>query len=225
MRKVVVGVGLLLSLLVVPISSSAQVLEIGAIIQQGIKRVIRAVDLQVQRLQNQTIWLQNAQKTIENALSKLKLGEISDWVDRQRELYARYFDELHRVRSIIAYYRKIKSITEKQVRIVQQYKRAFDLFKQDEHFTDDEILYMGRVYSGMFDASLKNLERLFMVINSFAATMTDAERLSVIHEVNEEMDHTYTDLTQFNVQNQLLSLQRSKSLQEVEVVKRLYGLQ
>ena len=225
MRKVVVGVGLLLCMLVVPVSSSAQVLEIGAIIQQGIKRVIRAVDLQVQRLQNQTIWLQNAQKTIENALSKLKLGEISDWVDRQRELYASYFDELHRVRSIIAYYRKIKSITEKQVRIVRQYKRAFDLFKRDEHFTDEEILYVGRVYSGMFDASLKNLERLFMVINSFAATMTDAERLSVIDEVSEEMDQTYTDLTQFNGQNQLLSLQRSKSLQEVEVVKRLYGLQ
>lgn len=219
------GLMLMCWMIMAPLSSDAQVLEIGAVIQQGIKRVIRAVDLQVQRLQNETIWLQNAQKTIENALSKLKLDEISDWVDRQRELYAGYFDELHRVRSIISYYRKIKSITEKQVQIVKAYKKAYDLFKQDEHFTDDEILYMGRVYTGMFDKSLKNLEQLFMVINSFALTMTDAERLSIINDVSDEMDQTHTDLMQFNGQNQLLSLQRSKSEQEVEVVKRLYGLQ
>ena len=68
------------------------------IIKQGITKVIVAVDLKIQRLQNKTIWLQNAQKTLENSMSKLHLDEISDWVERQRNLYADYFDELRNVK-------------------------------------------------------------------------------------------------------------------------------
>src|SRR5688500_12874179 len=71
------------------------------VIKAGIRKAIRAVDLKIQRLQNATIWLQNAQKTLENTMSKLKLDEISDWVERQRKLYADYFDELWRVKSAI----------------------------------------------------------------------------------------------------------------------------
>ena len=48
------------------------------IIKEGIKKVIVAVDLKIQRLQTKTIWLQNAQKVIENAMSKLKLNQITN---------------------------------------------------------------------------------------------------------------------------------------------------
>lgn len=50
------------------------------IIKEGIKKVIVAVDLKIQRLQTKTIWLQNAQKALENTMSKLKLTQITDWV-------------------------------------------------------------------------------------------------------------------------------------------------
>jgi hypothetical protein len=207
-----------------PVTANAQGPEILKIIQEGVKKVIRAVDLRIQRLQNETIWLQNAQKAIENTLSKLRLDEISDWVERQRQIYADYFDELHRVRSIITYYRKIKSITDKQVKIVAQYKKAYMLFKQDSHFSTSEIEFMGRVYTGIFDESLKNLDQLFLVINSFATTMTDAERLEIIDKVSDNIDRNYHDLQVFNNENKLVSLQRSKSAQEVQAVKALYGI-
>jgi hypothetical protein len=38
-----------------------------------IAKVIKAIDLQVQKLQNQTIWLQQAQQVAEHELSKFKL--------------------------------------------------------------------------------------------------------------------------------------------------------
>lgn len=205
--------------------ANAQVIEVAKIIQEGVKKVIRAVDLKIQRLQNETIWLQNAQKALENALSKLKLDEISDWVDRQRTIYAEYFDELHKVRTIIAYYHKIKAITEKQVNIVEHYKKAFALFKRDDHFTMKEIEYMEKVYSGIFEESLQNLDQLFLVINSFSTSMTDAERLVIIDEVNEQINRNYYDLIQFNEQNKLISLQRAKSQQEIQATKALYGLE
>lgn len=146
-------------------------------------------------------------------------------MERQRQIYADYFDELHRVRSIIAYYRKIKSITDKQVKIVAQYKKAYALFRQDSHFSEREIEYMGKVYSGIFDESLKNLDQLFLVINSFATTMTDAERLEIIDKVSDNIDQNYYDLQVFNNENKLMSLQRAKSAQEVQAVKALYGIE
>src|ERR1700741_876109 len=100
---------LLILLLFVSISSTAQ-FPIAAIIKAGIKKVIVAVDLKIQKLQNKTIWLQNAQKVIENQLSKLKLTEISDWVNKQKELYKDYFDELKKVKNAISYYHRVKEL-------------------------------------------------------------------------------------------------------------------
>ena len=44
-----------------------------AIIKAAIKKVVKAVDLMIQRRQNRVIRLQNAQKALENTMAKLKL--------------------------------------------------------------------------------------------------------------------------------------------------------
>ncbi len=198
--------------------------EIIAVIKAGIVKVIKAVDLKIQRLQNQTIWLQNAQKTIENELSKLKLQEIGEWVEKQRTLYADYFDELQQVRSVIAYYHRVKAITGMQVRIVREYRRAYDLFKQDTHFTVDEIDFMGKVYAGILQKSIDNMQQVQLVVNAFTVSMSDAERLRIINEAADAVEENYMDLRTFNRENQVLSLQRSKDVGEINVVKQLYGL-
>ena len=195
------------------------------IIKAGIKKVIKAVDLKIQRLQNQTIWLQNAQKLVENTMSEMKLNEITDWVERQRTLYQDYYDELWRVKSAISYYHRVREITAKQVQLVAEYKRAWGLFKQDKHFTGDEIEYMGKVYTGILDESVKNLNQIFLVINSFSTQMSDAKRLELINDAYNQVETNYTDLKAFNQQNVLVSLQRAKSKNDMEVVKELYGLQ
>ncbi|ULT38459.1 hypothetical protein KRR40_25440 [Niabella defluvii] len=81
------------------------------VVKAAVKKVIKAIDLQIQRLQNKTIWLQNAQKTLENTLSKLKLDEISDWTEKQKEQYRKYYEELAKVKAIISYYQRIRDIT------------------------------------------------------------------------------------------------------------------
>jgi hypothetical protein len=204
-----------------PLHAQIPIIEI---IKAGVKKVIMAVDLQVQRLQNKTIWLQNAQKELENVLSKTKLTEITDWTQKQKDLYGNYFNELWQVKDAIVYYHRIKEITETQVKIIKAYESAYDLLKQDNHFTADEIEYMGRVYTGIIDASLKNIDRLVLVINSFNTQMTDESRLEIINEASVGIDENYNDLKSFNSENMMLSLQRSKDLNEINVVKQLYGL-
>jgi len=194
------------------------------IIKEGIKKVIVAVDLKIQRLQTKTIWLQNAQKALENTMSNLKLSQITDWVQKQKDLYQNYFDELWKVKNVISYYHRIKEITEQQVALVKDYHTAWNGVKQDGHFTPSEVIYIGQVYTGIIDASLKNLNEVALVINSFATQMTDAKRLQIINHAADAMQTNLNDLRSFNQQNILLSIQRSKDENDIAAVKNLYGL-
>lgn len=199
-------------------------LPILEIVKAVTKKVIKAIDLRIQKLQNKTIWLQNAQKKIENVLSKLKLEEISDWTKKQKELYKGYYEELAKVKSIITYYQRIKDITKKQTRLVEEYERAWNLFKQDTHFKDNEIQYMERVYSGILEESVKNIDQIFLILDSFSTQMSDLKRLEIINEAADQIDANYDDLTLFNQQNVMLSLQRAKTEADVNQVKQFYGI-
>lgn len=195
-----------------------------ALIKEAIKKVIKAIDLRIQKLQNKTIWLQNAQKKLENTLSKIKLDEISDWTKKQKDLYKNYYDELMKVKSIITYYQRIRDINQKQVRLVDEYERAWSLFQQDNHFNVDELVYMQKVYSGILNESIKNIDQIFLILDSFSTQMSDAKRLQIINAAADHIDANYDDLMLFNRQNVLLSLQRAKTKNDVDAVKKFYGI-
>jgi len=218
MKKIIVMLALLLS-----VQSQAQI-PVLEIIKQAVKKVIVAVDLKIQRLQNKTIWLQNTQKTLENTMSKLKLDEISGWVEKQRKLYADYFDELWKVKAALTYYHRVKGIIESQVQMVNEYKAAWALFRQDNNFTADELDYIYNIYTGMFDESLKSIDQLFLVAGAFTTQMSDAKRLEIINNVSDNLDQQFMDLKEFNNQNKMISLQRASEKGEIEYVKKLYGL-
>lgn len=224
MKKLLAMTVFVCCFLVMPVQKTQAQIPVLEIIKQGIKKVIKAVDLKIQRLQNKTIWLQNAQKTLENTMSKLKLDEISDWVEKQRKLYADYFDELWKVKAALAYYYRVKEIIEGQVQMVGEYKAAWALFRQDKNFTADELDYMYNIYTGMFDESMKSIDQLFLVVNTFATQMTDAKRLEIINTVSGNLEQQFMDLKDFNNQNKMISLQRASEKGEIEYVKKLYGL-
>lgn len=211
---------LIIILLLVATRSQAQY----QIVTTLVKKVIKAIDLKVQRMQNETIWLQNAQKTIENELSKFRLTEISNWSEKQKALYSDYYDELWKVKSTIAYYQRIKDLTVKQIAMVSEYQRAWKLFQSDQHFKPDEIIQMQRVYIGILDASAKNIDQIMLVINPGKTQMSDQQRLEAINQAGDRLDENYSDLKQYNNQNMILSLHRSKDLNEVQTIKNYYGL-
>lgn len=218
MKRIIVVIALLVS-----VNSHAQ-FPIAEIIKAGIKKVIVAVDLKIQKLQNKTIWLQNAQKTLENSMSKLKLTEISEWVEKQRKLYDDYFKELWKVKAALAYYHRVKDIIEDQVAMVTEYKSAWATFRQDKNFTPDELNYMADIYTGMMNESLKSLDQLFIVVNAFTTQMSDAKRMEIINTAANNIEEGFLDLKEFNNQNKLISIQRAAAKGEIEYVKRLYGL-
>lgn len=217
--------GFVLLLFVLPCSTVKAQDPITFIIKEGIKKVIVAVDLQIQRLQNETIWLQNAQKAVENTMSKVQLEEISGWVEKQRQLYADYFDELWKVKAALAYYHRIRDMMDLQKELVREYSRVWKGLKQDPRFTPAERAYMAQVYTGIIDNSLQDLDRLLLVIQSFSVQMRDADRLALIQSAANALEGRYQDLRSFNEQNIRLAVQRAKGEQELFGVKTLNGLQ
>jgi hypothetical protein len=207
--------------LITPVSGEAQIVEI---IKEGLIKAIKALDLQVQRLQNATIDLQNVQKQIENTLSTLKLDEIADWTEKQKVIYEQYFDELWRAKSLIAYHSRITEIINKQKQLVSEYKLAFALIKQDKHFSGDEIDYIYSVYSGIVDKSIANLDQMLLLVQSFTVQMSDAERLALLNRSADEIEIYIRDLRTFTNQNIQLSMQRAKGLEDINAVKELYGI-
>lgn len=200
------------------------VIPIAVIIKEAVKKVIKAVDLMIQRLQNKTIWLQNAQRELENVLSKLKLDEIAEWSDKHRELYRKYYDELWTIKNTLATYARIKQIIERQAKMVELYKQAWDRISKDDNFTEREIDYMYRVLSGMLTESMRNLDQLTLLINAYKTQMTDAQRLRIISETGDRIEKNFLDLLEFNMQTQELSLNRARTQREINKVKNLYGL-
>lgn len=199
-------------------------IPIAMIIKEGVKKVIKAIDLMVQRLQNKVIVLQNAQKVLENKLSELKLTEIAQWTRKHKDLYKKYYDELWTVKNTLSAYKRIREAMDRQVRIVDAYKRAWNLVRQDKHFTEAEIDYMYRVYKGILNDSVRNLDQILMVINSFKTQMSDAERLAIIMRAGDRIEQNFVDLLEFNMKTGQLSLNRAKGRYEIERVRRLYGL-
>ena len=208
---------------VMPVQQTAAQIPILEIIKAGVKKVIRAVDLQIQRLQNKTVWLQNAQKVLENKMAALKLTEISDWAAKQKELYGKYFDELWKVKTAIRNYHGVKEIIQNQLELVKEYSAAFKQFKQVNHFTKEELVIMQQVYQGMLEESLKITGRISLVINAYATQMSDAKRIEIIQQTAANMEQCLMDLRQFNQQNTKISLQRAKDQNDIDVVRKLYG--
>ena len=197
---------------------------IAEVVKLVVKKVIKAIDLQVQRLQNKTIWLQNAQKTLENQLSRFRLTEISAWSEKQRQLYDGYYKELQQVKAAIAYYQRIKTLSLKQVVMVSEYQRAWNLFRADRHFKPAELEQMQKVYLGLLEASANNLDHLLLVIHPGKTQMTDQQRLEMINKTGDLLEENFSDLKQYNHQNMILSLQRSRDLNEVKTLKQYYGI-
>lgn len=208
----------------VPVQHAQAQIPIIDIIKAAVKKVIKQIDLQVQRLQNKTIALQNAQKTLENTMSKAKLKEISDWMEKQRKLYDEYYQELKKVKDAIRTFQTVRDIARQQSQIVAEYKHAYALFRQDKNFTEQEVAYMYQVYTGIMNESAKDLEQLAMVVSSFKTEMTDGKRLELIRQISNSMQQHLNDLRRFNTQNRLLSVQRTDARRNIEASRKLYAL-
>lgn len=139
-------------------------------------------------------------------------------------LHKAFLDGLMEVSPAVRNYRRVADITNYQIILVKEYRKAYDRFRQDNNFNADELAYLGRVYDNLFKESLRNLDELLTVITAGKARMSDDERLQAIDRIYADMQDKLTFLRHFNNNTTILAVQRAKERNDAQTIRKIYGL-
>ena len=139
-------------------------------------------------------------------------------------LHKTFLDGLMAVSPAVKKYRRVSDIINLQIRLVKDYKSALKRFRLDKNFNDDELAYIGRIYTKLFDQSLTNIDNLTMVVTANKLRMSDDERLEAIDKIYDDMQDKVSFLQNFNKETSLLSLQRAKVRNDAVIIGGLHGI-
>ena len=139
-------------------------------------------------------------------------------------LHKTFLDGLMAVSPTVRNYRRIADITNYQITLVKEYRKAYDRFRRDDNFNPDELTYLGRVYNNLFKESLRNLDELLTVITAGKARMSDDERLQAIDRIYADMQDKLMFLRHFNSNTTILAVQRAKERNDAQTIRKIYGL-
>ncbi|KAA5548119.1 TerB family tellurite resistance protein [Adhaeribacter rhizoryzae] len=149
---------------------------------------------------------------------------IKDLSEGNYRLHQAFLDGLLAVNPTVRNYQKISGIINYQVFILQEYKKAYNRFRQDKNFNPKEIKYLQRVYTNLFRLSLQNLDELASIITANQLRMSDEERLNAIDRIYQDMLDKLIFLRHFNHTTTLLAIQRAREQKDVHTLQKIYGL-
>lgn len=131
-------------------------------------KIIKAIDLKIQKLQNETLLLQRSQQLSENQFSQHALSRITDFERKQEALYENYFSELREVKQCIS--------------DLPQVRELFTLYASvkslGRNISDPPVLQQA-------EAIMQSLQA---VLKTGSTSMKDSERLLQILDLRVRME-------------------------------------
>ena len=173
--------------------------------------------------------LQTLEQMLDNMYTGYKIidqgyTKIKNIAEGNYSLHQLFIDGLLAVNPSVRNYKRIPFIIQYQQALIQEYKRAYERFQNDPHFSPEEIQYLYNVYSFLFKASVKNLDDLIMIITATKMRMSDEERMQSIDRIFFDMENKLRFLRTFNSSTQMLAIQRARETNDLQSVRSLYGL-
>lgn len=193
------------------------------IIKYITSKIIKAIDLKVQQLQNEAINLAVLQKQLENNFSQNSLSQIASWEQKQKDLYAGYFDELTKVKNAIAFTSRISETMQKQKQVVTDTRKTLQSIYTDNHFTAAEVQQLVSECESILTQSAANLSVMLETVSSGKFTMSDGERMTRLMEIADDEETQEAKLNGWLQKIRDLSVSREKSAVEIQNIKKLYG--
>ena len=135
-----------------------------------------------------------------------------------------FLSRLLKISPVVKNYKRVADIISMQLEIVSEYKNALRQFKASGQLNLDEINYVQRVYSNLFNQSVHNLEALASVVTAGKLRMSDDERLDAIDGIWKQVSDQLTFLRHFNNETKILALQRAKEQHDVSTMNQLYNV-
>jgi hypothetical protein len=173
--------------------------------------------------------LQELEKILDNMYVGYKILDkgyttIKNISEGNYTLHQLFFDGLMAINPAVRNYKRIPFIIDYQKLLVKEYKNAYNRFRNDPHFSPQEIEYLGNVYNYLFTASLRNIDDLVMITTATKLRMSDDERMRAIDRIFYDMEGKVGFLRSFNGSTQLLAIQRARAANDVRTLNHLYGI-
>jgi len=139
-------------------------------------------------------------------------------------LHQLFLNSLLLVSPTVRNYSRVAEIIATEARIIKEYKAAFSSFKASSLFNPEEIDYMGKVYSHLFEQTIQNLDELTLVITSGRLRTSDEERLQSIDRLYADTIDKLSFLRSFNRKTDDI-LNRRKALQsQNKTLEKIFGV-
>jgi hypothetical protein len=208
MKKILICLLLTIGLGFVPVKSNAQAYELARLVLD-IEKLLQLKDILSDLYKGYEILT-----TGYNAIKSISEGNFN--------LHKAFLDGLLAVSPAVQKYERVIDIINDQASIVSEYKMAYNIFKQDKHFSPDELVYLSNVYNNLISGSEKNLTNLLNIMTASKLRMSDAERLHAIDGIYSDTHDQLSFLRAFNSKTAALSLDLNKQQNDLETVRGLY---
>ncbi|WP_316800230.1 TerB family tellurite resistance protein [Pedobacter frigidisoli] len=151
-----------------------------------------------------------------NAVKSISQGNFS--------LHETFLDGLLLVSPEVRKYARVADIITAQKDIVSEYKHALKNFNASGLMNGNEMGYISRVYTVLFDQTKDNLEELTLVLTAGSLRMSDEERLSAIDRIFKDTADKLVFLRKFNLEAGTLLIQRKGAFTDVQGAKNLFRI-
>jgi hypothetical protein len=151
-------------------------------------------------------------------------GTISNLSKGNFDLHNVYLTGLMAVNPAVRNNPRVGQIIGQQNDLLTEYKRYASLFRQSGTFKSNELTYFNNVYDQLVKQINTNIDELTNVTTAGQLRMSNDDRLRAIDRIYNNSSEQINFLRYFNRKAVMLSLQRSKDLNETQTLKRLYGI-
>ncbi|SDH48728.1 hypothetical protein [Mucilaginibacter gossypii] len=149
-------------------------------------------------------------------------GTISNLSKGNFDLHNIYLTGLMAVNPEVLNNPRVSQIVSQQSDILREYRHYAGLFRQSGSFSPAELAYMDNVFNQLVKQSNANVDDLANVTTAGKLRMSDDDRLRAIDRIYNSSSDQLQFLRFFNRQAVMLSLRRSKDLNDTKTLKRLY---
>ncbi|WP_295769258.1 TerB family tellurite resistance protein [uncultured Mucilaginibacter sp.] len=151
-------------------------------------------------------------------------GTISNLSKGNFDLHNIYLTGLMAVSPAVRNNPRINQIIRQQQDLLSEYRRYRNLFRQSGSFGQQELNYIDVVMEQVVKQSNNNVDDLGSITTPNKFRMSDDDRLRAIDRIFNSSTEQLQFLRWFNRKAVMLSLNRSRDLNDTQKLKQLYGI-
>lgn len=189
---------------------------------QSVADLLLQLELDTEKLTSMKATLQDMYTSYEIIDKGYK--NISSIAKGNFNLHKTFLDALLAISPAVRDNPRIQVLLNAQYSLITEAKAATVRFRSGSPFTAQEIDYIIGVYSSLLQRCLQSIEELTMILTADELRMSDDQRLQAINRIYSDTNSQLIFMRQFNNSLATQAAQRTKELNDLQTLKRLYGL-